>query len=255
MELLDKIPLWDFIKDKIGKTFGLILGFSLANFFGSVMGFVIGAIIDKLYQDGTISFKLENRSNNYLKTDFILSTLLLASSIMKSDAEQDEREILFIKKFISEQFGNDKLEEYLSILKHSKLKEPDLKKITQQIRANSAYETRLQIIYFLFGLANADAEINEKEIANIKIISIHLSIHAEDFESLKSMFVCDEIQFYKMLHLSVNASDQEVKESYRKLALKYHPDKTANNYSDNAEENFLRIKEAYDFIKNKRGFT
>jgi DnaJ like chaperone protein len=255
MEISNMVPFWDFLKNKIGKLLGLIIGFCFANVFGAALGFTIGALIDKLYKDGSFRFDMEERPRNYLQTDFIMSILLLASSILKSDADKDEKEVSFIKKFIAEHFGNEKLEEYFSVLEHSRLKEPDLKKITQQIRINSSYETRLQIIHFLFGLANADDLIHEKEIANIKVISIHLSISAEDFESLKVMFISDIDQYYRILGIVASASVPEIKEAYRKQALKYHPDKTAITYSDNAEENFLRIKEAYDFIKNKRGFT
>ena len=61
--------------------------------------------------------------------------------------------------------------------------------------------------------------------------------------------------YYEILGVAKGADESEIKKAYRKMAMKYHPDKTAITYSDNAEENFLRIKEAYDFIKNKRGFT
>ena len=255
MEIYNRIPFWDFLKNKIGKSTGLIIGFSFASIFGAALGFAIGAIIDKLYQDGSLRFDMEERPRNYLQTDFIMSVLLLASSILKSDAKKEEKEVSYLKNFISEQFGNEKLEEYLSVFERTKLKEPDLKKITQQIRIHSTYETRLQIIHFLFGLANADDLIHDKEIANIKVISIHLSISAEDFESLKVMFISDIDQNYRILGIVASSSVPEIKEAYRLLALKHHPDKTVNNYSDNAKENFLRIKEAYDFIKNKRGFT
>lgn len=254
MNILDSFPFWDFLKNKIGKFLGLILGFLLANFIGAAIGFIIGALIDKFYQEGSFNFDIDEKPRNYLQTDFILSTLLLASSVLKSDAEKDEKEIAYIRDFILAQFGKDELEKYMTVIGHSKLKEPDLKKITQQIRINSPYETRLQIIHFLFGLAKADNLIHDKEIANIKIISIHLSVSAEDFESLKAMFISIEEQHFNTLQLNAAATDQEVKESYRKLALKYHPDKTTDKNKD-AEENFLRLKEAYDFIKNKRGFA
>ena len=54
---------------------------------------------------------------------------------------------------------------------------------------------------------------------------------------------------YKVLGVDKNASPEEIKQAYRKLAKKYHPDNYANNpLSDLAEEKFKEINEAYDAI-------
>lgn len=57
--------------------------------------------------------------------------------------------------------------------------------------------------------------------------------------------------YYKILGISKTAKDDEIKKAYRKLALRYHPDK---NKSVNAEEKFKEVAEAYEVLsdKNKR---
>ena len=47
--------------------------------------------------------------------------------------------------------------------------------------------------------------------------------------------------FYEILGVNKNASDDEIKKSYRKLAMKYHPDRTGNDKG--AEKKFKEIKE------------
>ena len=49
--------------------------------------------------------------------------------------------------------------------------------------------------------------------------------------------------YYKILGIDKNASSDAIKKAYRKLALKYHPDKNPGNKG--AEENFKKISEAY----------
>nr|XP_054764293.1 dnaJ homolog subfamily B member 4-like [Lytechinus pictus] len=55
--------------------------------------------------------------------------------------------------------------------------------------------------------------------------------------------------YYKVLGVSKDASDDEIKKGYRKMALKYHPDK---NKSKGAEEKFKEIAEAYEVLSDKK---
>merc|ERR1712076_161339 len=56
--------------------------------------------------------------------------------------------------------------------------------------------------------------------------------------------------FYKTLGLDKNASETDIKKAYRKLALKWHPDKNPDN-KEVAEEKFKQIAEAYDVLSHK----
>lgn len=55
--------------------------------------------------------------------------------------------------------------------------------------------------------------------------------------------------YYKILEIPKTATDDEIKRAYRKLALKYHPDK---NKSPDAEERFKEVAEAYEILSDKR---
>ena len=54
--------------------------------------------------------------------------------------------------------------------------------------------------------------------------------------------------FYQVLGVDRNASDDDIKQAYRKLAMKHHPDK--NGGSKEAEETFKAVTEAYDVLKD-----
>lgn len=58
------------------------------------------------------------------------------------------------------------------------------------------------------------------------------------------------MDYYEILGVKKNASDEEIKKAYRKLAVKWHPDKNPNN-KQNAENKFKEISEAYDILKDK----
>lgn len=55
--------------------------------------------------------------------------------------------------------------------------------------------------------------------------------------------------YYKILEVNKNSSDEEIKKAYRKLAMKYHPDR--NKWKTSAEEKFKEINEAYGVLSDK----
>ncbi|CAF1684836.1 unnamed protein product, partial [Adineta ricciae] len=58
--------------------------------------------------------------------------------------------------------------------------------------------------------------------------------------------------FYEILEVEKTATEDEIKKAYRRLALKWHPDKNLQNKSQ-AEEKFKLISEAYEVLSDSRG--
>jgi molecular chaperone DnaJ len=56
--------------------------------------------------------------------------------------------------------------------------------------------------------------------------------------------------FYEILGVAKNASEEEIKKSYRKLAMKFHPDRNQGEASKDAEAKFKEAKEAYEMLSD-----
>jgi molecular chaperone DnaJ len=63
--------------------------------------------------------------------------------------------------------------------------------------------------------------------------------------------MADKEDFYKVLGIERNASDAEIKKKYRSLAMKFHPDRNADN-PEAAEAKFKQVKEAYEILSDPK---
>ena len=118
------------------------------------------------------------------------------------------------------------------------------------------YSSRLQLLHYLFGIANSDGRISAEELSVINTISDYMGITNSDFQSVKAMFIKETDSAYKILGVDVNASDEEVKKAYREMAKKNHPDLVSNlgdEVRQAAEKKFQEINAAYETIKKQRG--
>ena len=64
-------------------------------------------------------------------------------------------------------------------------------------------------------------------------------------------------KYYKLLELNNGANDEEIKKAYKKMAIKYHPDKQTNKTEEEKktyEEKFKEISEAYEVLTNKEKY-
>jgi DnaJ like chaperone protein len=249
------------------KYIGAFLGiFVFKSFFGAVIGFVVGSIIDNMKifvakNDGNNEniydyyYKQSSRSNN----DFATMLMALSAAVMKADGKTLKVELEYIKTFFSMQFGPQFSVSHLQTLKHFiDAKEIPLEQICADIRLRAQLEVRIQLLHYLFGIANADAHIADAELFVLKRIATLLEIPNSDYESVKNMFYRDVNSDYNVLGIQSSATDEEFKKAYRQMAIRYHPDKVMHmgeEYQKGAKEKFQKIQEAYENIKKSRGIS
>jgi DnaJ like chaperone protein len=86
-------------------------------------------------------------------------------------------------------------------------------------------------------------------------ISRQMGISDSDYQSIQAMFVPDTDADYKILEIAPSASNDELKKAYRRMAMKYHPDKVSHlgeDFQNAAKEKFQRVNQAYENIKKER---
>jgi len=187
--------------------------------------------------------------------DFGVSLLVLIAAVMKADGKVVKSELDYVKQFFLRQFGRESAAEASIMLRDLLKQNIPIRDVCQQIRRNMDYSSRLQLLHLLFNISLADGVIQQSEQDIIENISGYLEISSTDFISIKNMFVPETDSAFKILEIERSASDEDVKKAYRKMAMKYHPDKViqlGEDYNKSAEEKFRKVNEAYEKIKKER---
>jgi DnaJ like chaperone protein len=229
------------------------LGWAFFGPIGGLVGFLIGSAFER---DGTPRFRGEPGTTT--PGDFAMSLLVLVAAVMKADGKVLKSELDYVKAYFVRSFGESSASEAIMMLRDLLKRDIDLRGVTQQIRTRLDHSSRLQMLHFLYGIANADGQISQNEKETIQRIAGYLGINAKDQESILSMFVPSTDSAYKILEIEKDVTDEEVKKAYRRMAMKYHPDKVSHlgeEFKKVAHEKFQKVSEAYEQIKKERGIN
>ena len=230
----------------LGKWVGVSAGWFLAGPIGAIIGYYVG----KSFFNG----------KNDQEKAYEISLLILASLVIKADGKVRQEELNYVKSFFTKTFGEVKSQSYFKIFNtlNKQSFTSQIRGICLQLTQSINHASRLQIIHFLFGVASSDREVHQSEINLIKKISGYLNINSYDFQSISSMFLnggSNASKYYKILEVEEGANLDDIKKSYRKLVMKYHPDKLQGVSEDIiklANEKFLSIQEAYEKVLKDR---
>jgi DnaJ like chaperone protein len=231
------------------------LGWAFLGPIGGLIGFALGAMVDG--QEG-VGPKGYQRPGATTQGDFISSLVVLIAAVMKSDKRVLKSELDYVKDFFVRSFGIEQAQQATLLLKNILEQSIPVEEVSRQISQHMNYSTRLELIHLLFGLSKADGLVSPEELKEVERIAYYMGIKTEDFNSIKALFSDNLDSAYAALEINPNATDEEIKKAYRKMAVKYHPDKVAylgEDLKNKANEKFQQLNSAYDRIKKSRGLN
>lgn len=241
------------------KWFAAIAGFMFFRYPGAIIGFLLGSFIDNLNSNGGGAKAIfrDVRRQQVTPADFEINLLSLCSLVIKADGTVSKTEMAYVQQYFVSTYGKEKANAIFRTFNEvNKKREISAQRICTFLNQRTRYEVRLQLLHFLFGIAQADGAVTAPEINKIKEIAQYLRVSLGEFESIKAMFVNSTDTAYKILEIEKSASNDEVKKAYRTMAKKYHPDKVVTEdeaIKKGAEEKFKRVQTAYDTIQKERG--
>ena len=236
------------------KWLAALLGWFFLRLPGAFLGYFLGSLVDS-YRNGSTTFTATTRSMS--TSDFEMHFLSLCAIVMKSDGVVSEQEMQFVQRYFDQTYGQERanglFRRFNTEIDKSAI---TASSVCAKINLRLPYEVKLQLVHFLFGLAQTDGQISGAELEKITEIASLLQIKTLDFRSVKAMFVASTESAYAILEIERSASDQEVKNAYRNMAKKYHPDRVITQdeaLKKGAEEKFKQVQAAYEQIQKERG--
>ena len=243
------------------KWIAAFIGYFLFRFPGAVLGFIVGTFLDNFGGSGNKSRSVfqDFTKQSVSPADFELNLLSLCSVIIKADGQVNQRELDYVRQYFLSTYGKERANAIFRTFNDViKKREISTQRICNFMVQRTRYEVRLQMLHFLFGIAQSDGQVSKAEVQKLREIAGYFRINQHDFESIMAMFIKSVDNAYKILEIERTATDEEVKKAYRTMAKKYHPDRvvTENEAIRNgAEEKFKEVQKAYETIQKERGLS
>lgn len=264
----------------IGKWIGGVLGWIAGggSILGALAGFCIGSVFDGAVEGNNGQAGDDRRGDGGARQNFhegernsfLFSMLVLSSYIIKADGKVMHSEMEFVRSFLRSNFGETAVrqgEEILLKLFDEQKRigwgafRETIRKACVELRFHLDYGARLQLLNYLVMIAKADGKVTDGEVDALLEITLTMGLERGDLASMLNLDGGEKAggnldEAYKILGVSPDSTDEEVKKAYRSMALKHHPDRVATLGEDvkrAAEKKFQEINEAKDKIYKARG--
>ncbi len=257
----------------VGGSLGFMMGGPLGAILGGAIGSNIGGSGPRIARDPARSYGPSGYAGPYggpardtrqAQQAFLVAMISLAAKVAKADGRVTEQEVRSFDTFLRDRLGMSVEDRRVAagLFNQARDSHVPAEEFARQVRALIGHQPdRLRdLIALLMSVATADAHLDPAEDRLLRSIAGELGLSARDYEEAVAMFDPRHSidASYAVLGLTRDATDDEVKKAYRRLAREYHPDVVTNkgmgeDFKKFADEKMRAVNGAYEAVKDARG--
>ncbi len=244
---------------------------ALINFLGTLLFAGLAGILIFVALFWGFSFWVQRKVATYEASQseshnrFVWLLVNILVNISKIDGVVTKEEVATIQRFFQLNLGYNqtKMLWVKDLIKEAISSEATLEALLEEFRSTFTYEPRLILLELVYQILYTKPVVPEDELQIARNIASYLDISVYDQRTIEAKYkyrnqqqqtttAAAESRNFEILGLESGASQDEIKKAYRKLSMKYHPDKVrhlGDEFKDIAEKKMKEINAAYDYFK------
>ncbi|MGM9845988.1 MAG: TerB family tellurite resistance protein [Muribaculaceae bacterium] len=251
------------------KWIGGCLGWiATGSILGGLAGYGLGSLIDHMFEDkagsGESAGSAAPPPDGGSRNGFLFSLMVLLAHVIGADGKIMHSEMELARAFLRQNFGEGAVSQGNEILlrlfeRRKQVGETrwraDIADACREIIPHVPAEGRLQLVAFLCEVVKADGKIEASEVDAVRFVAVNMGLDAGVVEQMLHLGGESLSDAYAVLGLTPEASDDDVRKAYRRLAMEYHPDKVASLGEDvkaAATRKLQQLNNAKDLIYKSR---
>ncbi|MFZ0243037.1 MAG: TerB family tellurite resistance protein [Desulfobacterales bacterium] len=245
----------------IGKLVGGTIGFAIGGPLGAIAGAAFGHAYDQSQLAELPQEAIGPLPGQEAQLTFFVAAFSMLAKLARADGRVSQGEIDTINRFMLQDLNLDPYSRIVAMnIFQTAIDSPNtFEEFAGQFfgQFHAQPEILRLMIDILLRVSVADGELNPHEerliMAAVRIFGFDDTV----YDGLRSRYAPTADKYYVILGVKPDDSNEKIKSQYRKLVMKYHPDRIVSNgfpeeFAKFAQDKFREIQEAFEMIKKER---
>ena len=242
-----------------------VIGFLFAAFFFTLFFLWLGFWGFSLYMRKKVSEYEQGQTE--ARNNFVSLLVHILVKIAQFDGNVTRAELQAISNFFRSHlhYNQEQMFWIKELIKDASSNTDSLETLLSQFRESFAYEPRLILVELVYQVLFTNNHVSDQELELARNIAEYLNLSQYDLLTIQNKYIhrrqaaaTQERDYFEILGLQPGADFEQIKKAYRKLSMKYHPDKVGHlgeEFRKVAEEKMKEINSAYHHLKTKHNTT